>query len=41
MKKSNPIDVAFKDKAKFDMQNPVISSLVAQVQENKNMRKQF
>ena len=35
MKKRNPIDVVFKDKAKFDVQNPIIGSLVAQVQENK------
>ena len=35
MKKSNPVDAIFKDKAKFDVQNPVIGSLVAQVQENK------
>ena len=35
MKKPNPIDVIFKDKAKFDVQNPIIGSLVAQVQENK------
>ena len=26
MKKSNPTDVVFKDKAKFDMQNPIIST---------------
>ena len=35
MKKSNPIDVVFKDKALFDMQNPIVGSLIAQVQENK------
>ena len=35
MKKSNPIDVVFKYKAKFDMQNPIIGSLSAQDQENK------
>ena len=35
MKKSNPIDAVFKDKALFDVQNPVVGSLVAQVQENK------
>ena len=39
MKKPNPIDVVFKDKAKFDMQNPIIGSLVAQVQENKTNEK--
>ena len=35
MKKPNSIDVVFKDKTKFDVQNPIIGSLVAQVQENK------
>ena len=35
MKKSNPIDAVFKDKAKFDVQNPILGSLIAQVQENK------
>ena len=35
MKKPNSIDVGFKDKTKFDVQNPIIGSLVAQVQENK------
>ena len=39
MKKPNPIDVDFKDKAKFDVQNPIIGSLVAQVQENKTNEK--
>ena len=34
-KKTNPIVVAFKDKTKFDMQNAIIGSLVALVQENK------
>ena len=29
MKKSNPIDNVFKDKAKCDVQNPIIGSLVA------------
>ena len=33
-KKPNPIDVVFKDKAKFDAQNPIIGSLVTQVQLN-------
>ena len=27
MKKTNPIDVVFRDKAKFDTQNPVIKDL--------------
>ena len=31
MKKSNPIDVVFKDKALFDVQNPIVGSLVVQV----------
>ena len=35
MKKLNPIDAIFKDKAKFDVQNPVVGSLAALVQENK------
>ena len=39
MKKPNPVDVDFKDKAKFDVQNPIIGSLVAQVQENKTNEK--
>ena len=39
MKNPNPIDVVFKDKAKFDVQNPIIGSLVAQVQENKTNEK--
>ena len=34
MKKSNPIDAVFKDKTKFDVQNPIVGSLIAQVQEN-------
>ena len=39
MNKRNPVDVVFKDKAKFDVQNPIIDSLVAQVQENKTNEK--
>ena len=35
MKKPNSTDAVFKDKTKFDVQNPIIGSLVAQVQENK------
>ena len=35
MKKSNPIDVAFKDKAKFDTQNPIIRTLLTQIQSGK------
>ena len=34
MKKPNPV-VIFKDKSKFDAQNPVISSLITQVVDNK------
>ena len=42
MKKSNQIDVVFKDKAKFDAQNPVIGMLLAQVNnENKKKEKAF
>ena len=41
MKKSNPIDVVFKDKAKFDVQNPVVGSLIAQVQENKAREREY
>ena len=40
-KKSNPIDAAFKDKAKFDVQNPVVGSLIAQVQKNKAKEKAY
>ena len=39
MKKPNPVDVVFKDKAKFDVQSPIICSLVAQVQQNKTNEK--
>ena len=35
MKKSNPIDVAFKDKAKFDFQNPIIGTLLTQIESGK------
>ena len=41
MKKSNPIDVVFKDKAKFDVQNPVVGSLKAQVQESKKKEREY
>ena len=42
MKKSNPIDVVFKDKAKFDAQNLVIGTLLAQVNnEDKKKEKAF
>ena len=39
LKKPNPVDVVFEDKAKFDVQNLIIGSLVAQVQENKTNEK--
>ena len=35
MKKPNPIDFVLKDKAKFDVQNPVIGSLYEQIRKNK------
>ena len=41
MKKSNPINVVFKDEAKFDVQNPVVGSLIAQVQENKKKEREY
>ena len=36
MKKPNPIDVVFKDKAKFDTENLVIGKLLSQIQTDKN-----
>ena len=36
MRKPNAIDVVFKDKAKFDTQNPVIGKLLSQIQTDKN-----
>ena len=35
MKKPNPIEVMFKDKSKFDVQNPVVGTLIMQVVDNK------
>ena len=35
MKKPNPIDFVLKDKAKFDVQNPVIGLLYEQIRKNK------
>ena len=35
MEKPNPIDFVLKDKAKFDIQNPVIGSLYEQIRKNK------
>ena len=34
MKKPNPVNVIFKDKAHFDVQNPIIGSLSVQVSNN-------
>ena len=34
MKKSNPVNVIFKDKTHFDVQNPIIGSLAMQVSNN-------
>ena len=31
MRKPNPIDEVFKDKAKFDAQNPIIGTLLTQI----------
>ena len=39
LKIPNPVDVVFEDKPKFDVQNLIIGSLVAQVQENKTNEK--
>ena len=36
MKKPNPIDVVFKDKAKFDTENLVTGKLLSQIQTGKN-----
>ena len=41
MKKSNPMDVVFKDKALFDVQNPIAGFLIAQVQENKAREREY
>ena len=35
MKKSNPVDVVYKDVAKFGTQNPVIGSLLSQIEPGK------
>ena len=37
-KKKNPIDLAFKDKAKFDTKNLVIGKLLSQIQTDKNVK---
>ena len=39
MKKSNPMDFVFKDKAKFDTQNPIIGTLLTQIQSGKTNEK--
>ena len=36
MKRSNPIDVVFKDKAKFDTQNSIIGTLLTQIESGGN-----
>ena len=41
MKKTNPIEVMFKDKSKFDVQNPVVSLLITQVVDNKKKEKEI
>ena len=35
MKKPNPVEVMFKDKSKFDVQNSIVGSLIMQVVDNK------
>ena len=39
MKKPNPIEVMFKNKSKFDVENPVAGSLITQVADKKKKRK--
>ena len=41
MKKPNLIEVMFKDKSKFDVQNPVVGSLIMQVVDNKKKEKEI
>ena len=41
MKKPNPIDFMFKDKAKFDVQNPIIRSLYEKTVDNKKKEKEI
>ena len=41
MKKPNPIEVMFKDKSKFDVQIPVVGSLITQVVDNKKKEKEI
>ena len=39
MKEPNPVEVIFKDKSKFDIQNSVVSLLIKQVVDNKKKKK--
>ena len=41
MKNPNPVEVMFKDKSKFDVQNPVVGSLITQVVDNKKKEKEI
>ena len=41
MKKPNPIDFMFKDKTKFDVQNPIIGSLYEQIVDNEKKEKEI
>ena len=41
MKKPNPIEVMFKDRSKFDVQNSVVGSLITQVVDNKKKEKEI
>ena len=41
MKKPNLVEVMFKDKSKFDVQNPAVGSLITQAVDNKKKKKTF
>ena len=41
MKKPNLVEVMFKDKSKFNIQNPVVGSLIMEVVDNKKKKKRF
>ena len=41
MKKPNPIEVMFKNKSKFNVQNPVVGSLIREVVDNKKKEKEI
>ena len=41
MKKPNPVEVMFKNKSKFDVQNSVVGSLIRQVVDNKKKEERF